>query len=356
MSGAPDASGSGAQTGAESAPAPGWKSRLASLERRLNRRSTSPTARRWLLVVSLIAFVTIAVLSYLSLPDGQTFNWWMAPILIVVLTPVTVLANAAEFKVMAKFSGRPFGWIASCRLTLIATAANLLPLPGGIMIRTQALRAEGATYKRALGANAIAGGAWVAVGAVATGALLLSYQGFSLIGTGSVVVGVLATATVIYLMRRVHRRDYLPMFVRLGLVEVMTVLVAAIRVMVSFAFLNLSINPAQAVALTTPTILAAAIGIFPAGLGLRELLAGAVALVVNLPVGQSVAATAVDRVFSQIGLAMMSGLVLLIGGRKAFMALPAEPAEQVDADAAGVEPLVSGADGDAGVEVPHHGL
>ncbi len=65
-----------------------------------------------------------------------------------------------------------------------------------------------------------------------------------------------------------------------------TVLIAAVRVFVSFAFLNLSINPAQAVALTTPAILAAAIGIFPAGLGLRELLAGAVALVVNLPVAQ----------------------------------------------------------------------
>ena len=356
MSGAPDASGSGPETGAEPASAPGWKSRLAALERRLNRRTTSPSARRWLLIISLVAFVAIAVTSYLSLPDDQTFNWWMAPVLILVCTPLTVLANAAEFKVMATFSGRPFGWIASSRLTLIATAANLLPLPGGIMIRTQALRAEGATYKRALGANAIAGGAWVAVGAVATGALILSYQGFGLIGTGAVLVGLLAMATVIYLMRRVHRHDYLPMFGALAAVEVITVLVAAVRVFVSFAFLNLQINPAQAVALTTPAILAAAIGIFPAGLGLRELLAGAVALVVDLPVAQSVAATAVDRVFSQIGLAVMSGLVLLIGGRKAFNTLPEEPPERLDADAAGVEPLVAGADGEAGVEVPHHGL
>ncbi len=191
MSGAPDASGSGATVRCtRPAPAPGWKSRLASLERRLNRRTTSPTARRWLLIVSLIAFVAIAVMSYLALPDGQTFNWWMAPVLMLVCTPLTVLANAAEFKVMAKFSGRPFGWIASCRLTLDrhrsqpAAAAR-----AGIMIRTQALRAEGATYKRALGANAIAGGAWVAVGAVATGALILSYQGFGLIGTGAVLVG-----------------------------------------------------------------------------------------------------------------------------------------------------------------------
>src|SRR6478609_855455 len=85
MSGAPDANGSGAQTGADSASAPGWKSRLAALERRLNRRSTSPTARRWLLIFSLIAFVAIAVTSYLLLPDGQTFNWWMAPIIVLVL-------------------------------------------------------------------------------------------------------------------------------------------------------------------------------------------------------------------------------------------------------------------------------
>ena len=45
------------------------------------------------------------------------------------------------------------------------------------MIRTQALRAEGATYRRALGANAVAGGAWVGVGALATGALILATAG-----------------------------------------------------------------------------------------------------------------------------------------------------------------------------------
>ena len=318
-----------------------------------------------MLIGSLAGFVAIAVLSYLALPDDQEFNWWMAPVLVLVCTPLTVLANAAEFKVMATFSGRRFGWVGSARLTLIATAANLLPLPGGIMIRTQALRAEGATYRRALGANAAAGGAWVGVGALATGALILGYRGSPVVGFGGLLVGAAAMAVVIYLMRRVHRHDYLAMLLKLTMVEVLTVLIAAVRVLVSFAFLGASINPAQAVALTTPAILAAAIGIFPAGLGLRELLAGAVAAVVNVPVAQSVAATAVDRVFSQLGLAVLAGLLLLVGGRAAFTSLPApDPAGTgtvdggrcVLVDGTAVEPLLTGPDGEAGVEVPHHGL
>src|SRR5918997_866564 len=55
-------------------------------------------------------------------------------------------------------------------------------------------------------------------------------------------------------------------------------------------------------AISGSTVIAAMVGIAPAGLGLREAIAGGIAAAVDVPAAAAVAASAVDRVASQIGL------------------------------------------------------
>ena len=139
----------------------------------MNQRSRSPAAKRWLLGIALVLFAVVSVISFVGLPDDVQLHWWVAVLLVFVTTPLTVVANAGEYRVMAEVSGHRVSWLEAGRLTVLATAANLLPVPGGIMVRTQALRAEGTTYRRALAANAASGIAWVAVGSFATGTLMI---------------------------------------------------------------------------------------------------------------------------------------------------------------------------------------
>ncbi len=261
--------------------------------------------------MALVLFIIISFFSFRSL-DKSEFRWWILPILAFVTTPLTVFANAAEYRVMGAISNRHIRWVESARLTILATAANLLPIPGGIMVRTQALRQEGTSYKRALAANAAAGIAWAGMGCVAVGALLTTDREERWFSVGLLIAAVVLISSVWRLLKRANPVHAVGHMTSLMAVEALTVIITTVRIWLAFALIGKSATPAQAVALTSSVIIAAAVGIFPSGLGLRELLAGAVGAVVNLPAAESVAATAADRVAAQIGLIVLAGGLLFL--------------------------------------------
>ena len=98
-------------------------------------------------------------------------HWWVLPVLVLVTGPLAVLANAAEFRIMGAVNGHHIRWAPAVRLTVLAASANLLPLPGGVLVRTQALYNRGSTYRHAVGANAAAGLVWIGCAALVIAAL-----------------------------------------------------------------------------------------------------------------------------------------------------------------------------------------
>jgi uncharacterized membrane protein YbhN (UPF0104 family) len=304
-------------------PAGGWRARLARFERRFTERSGSPRARRWLLAIALVLFVVISVVSFGSLPDDVRWQPWAVLVLLLVTTPLTLAANAAEYRVMGAISRHRIGWLESSRITLIAGAANLLPLPGGIVVRTQALRREGTTYRRALAANAAAGVTWVAVGCLAAGVLLAADAAAVPAVAALLALAVAGLAAVWLLLRRADRGLAGRHLRWLFLVEAATVILSSVRIYVAFQFIGQTLEPVQAVALTASVIIAAAIGIFPAGLGLRELLAGVIGTAVGLTASEAIAATAADRIVSLAGSAILAAV--LLGTMRAPAARPDEP-------------------------------
>lgn len=293
----------------------------------MNQRAGSPGLRKYLLVFALVLFVVISFISFRALPNGVQFHWWALPILILVTTPLTVLANSAEFRIMGLINGHRIAWMPAARLTVIAGAANLLPLPGGIVIRTQALRSRGSSYKHALAANAAAGIAWIGMACVAISVLFLSGSRTRLVAIALAVAGILSIAGVARIMRRVVSGDSNRLLAQLVVVEAATVLVSGARIFFAFRLIGLSASAAQSVALTASQIIAAAVGIFPAGLGLREVLAGGIGSAVNLPASESISATACDRITSQASLAILAMVLLFAERRGRLAALDASDAE-----------------------------
>ena len=49
--------------------------------------------------------------AHAALPEGVRFHWWALPLLVLVTTPLAVLANAAEFRVMGAINGHVIGWL-----------------------------------------------------------------------------------------------------------------------------------------------------------------------------------------------------------------------------------------------------
>ncbi|MCL2781242.1 MAG: flippase-like domain-containing protein [Actinomycetia bacterium] len=282
----------------------------------MNRRTTSPHARFWLLGTALVLFVGVSVVSFRSLPKGLHLRLWLLPVLMLGTTPLTALANAAEYRVMGRMCGYHVTWMNSARLTVIATAANLLPLPGGIVIRMQALRQQGSNYGRAFVANLVAFVVWLGAGSLVIGLLFVATDRNRLAGAALLVAGILCLALMALLLRKVAPEQTYQLLGSFVVVEAWTVAVSGLRLYLAFRLIGLSASPAQAVALTASMIIAAAVGIFPAGLGIRELIAGGIGAAVALSAGESVAATASDRIASQLGFALLAGSLLALGRRR----------------------------------------
>jgi hypothetical protein len=284
-------------------------SRLKRLEEIFNDRAGSARSRQWLLACAFVLFVVISVLAFRALPDGVRLRWGVLPLLVLVTTPLSVLANAAEFRVMGAINGHDIGWLSAARLTVIAGAANLLPLPGGIVIRTQALRKAGSSYRHALAANAAAGLAWIGMGSLAIAVLFVRDR--RLAAALLMVVGLACLVAVRAILHRIDRATSTRYLAQLIVIELATVVVSGARIFLAFRLIGLTASAAQSIALTASQIVAAAVGVFPAGLGLREALAGGIGSAVHLPLSASVAATAADRIAGQLGLAGLAAALLL---------------------------------------------
>jgi hypothetical protein len=282
--------------------------------RRFTRWRTPPA--RWRGLILLFAgaiFVVGIVLSFrgLDLRPGEVL-WWPIGVLALVGTPLTILLNAAELRVMARCldDRAVLSWARAVRVVVIATAANILPLPGGALVRVQALSSMGAGLARATAINLIAAVLWLGAAIALAGGAALAHVplagGLALAGGGlAIVAGTVA-------VRPVAARWAPPAVVTLLGVEVATALLHAAKLYLALVALGVTAGIGEALVLGVSGPLSAAAGIFPSGLGLAELLSALLAPVVALSAAAGFGATALVRL---VGLAATAPLALFLGVR-----------------------------------------
>lgn len=293
-------------------PTPAWRRRLQQLARA---RSPSPRVRGALMLVAGLAVAAGVVWSLATLDIGlaDLRPAWVA-VLVIAISPATIWANAAELRVMTRIvapGGRAMGWLAALRTVLVATAANLLPLPAGAVVRIQAMRAEGVTTARATSINVVGAGAWVSAGLLVAGLAALGAAPLGAIGL-ALAVAAAGLATTVVLTSRLTTIGTPRAVGQLLAVETATALIHGVRLVVVLLALGIDVSLRQGLVLGAATPLAAAAGIFPSGIGLAEALTAVIAPLVALPAAAGFAATAFGRV---VGLLVMVPLALAIGAR-----------------------------------------
>jgi hypothetical protein len=284
-----------------------WQARLARIARM---RQPPQRVRGALLVGAGIAVAVGVVLSIRALDIGWA-DLRLAPLLaaLLLITPATILLNGAELKVMATIVGRGdqrLGWRASLRATVVATAANLLPIPGGALVRIAAVRSVGVRTTSATAINLVGAGAWVAAGL-----LIAAVAGLTVAPWGAVGVAAgLGIAGVIVVLGMIHRlSDEGATWWSTGalfLVEGATAVVHGLRLWLVLLALGVEVSIRQGLALGAGAPLAAAAGVFPSGLGLAEALTAVIAPIVALPAAAGFAATALGRVVGLLGTAPLA--------------------------------------------------
>lgn len=272
-----------------------------------------PRVRPWLFTITALVFLALAVASFRALPDeGRAARPALVAVLVLVTAPATLALNALEYRFMATRLGYRIGFAHALRVSLVASIANYLPAPGGVAVRTAALKRQGSTVRSAVSINVVAGLVWLGATGLVAGGVMLSNDRLAGRATAAAALGAGAVLVAALWLRRGGGHWRGP-FRQVLLIELAMVVVSGTRVWLSLAAIGQPAGLGASIAISSSTVFAALLGIFPAGLGLREVLAGGIATAVGVPAAAAVAASAVDRVASQVG---MAGTALVAGVRR----------------------------------------
>jgi hypothetical protein len=267
-----------------------WLRRVADVRR------PPPRARRWLLLAGAVLFLGGAAFAVrdLDLPPGGVR---LAPVLVVavVLVPLTIAVNAVELVALGRLLGQRLGATTAVRVVVLGTAANLLPLPGAAALRIQALAGGGASYAAATGVNLAAAFAWLGA-AAAVGGGALATEGRETLGLTIAAAGLAALAGSLLVAWRLATvsRPGRPLAL-LAAAEFATVVGHALRLVLLLGAIGATTSFAAGTVVGTSGPLAAAAGVFPAGLGVAEALAAGAGALVAVPASAAFAAAALNR-------------------------------------------------------------
>lgn len=285
---------------------PGPLRRLAAV-----RSWASTPARRWVAyLVALALFVGSTVAAWNALPaDRAAIDWTLVALAALLVLPGS-LVNAEEYRVSARIVGQEVPMPAALRVSIVAAAFNLLPIPGSVLVRTRALAKGGSTTSQAVTSTLAVGIVYIAVALVIVAAVQVADSPASSAVLAVVGIGMGAAAAVV--VRRVADGPIGSMLRWLVGVEALSVVVKALRLYLTIRALGFDPSIAQATSLSMATVAASAIGIFPGGLGIRELLSGLIAPAVDLPASVGLVGTSMDRVIGLTTLSVLAALVLFL--------------------------------------------
>ncbi len=275
-------------------------------------RARSP----WLLAVAVALFLAFTVVAFRNLPHiDKPVRWELILVAGLFCVPVITALNALEYRVMAHFADHHPPVLEILQVSIMGSAANLLPVPGAVVVRLANLRRAGVRVTRGLNLTAIVGLTWVGAACVLGGvAQLWSHTGFAIaaLTIGAGLLGI----SVAMLVRILAPGARLAGTVELLAIEGAFVLMQAFRLFLVASALRFDVSYAQATSLVIAAVSAAAIGFLPAGLGAREAIAAAVSPIVGFPAAVGLVITAVDRVVNLVVLSVFAGLVTFVTRRE----------------------------------------
>jgi hypothetical protein len=257
-----------------------------------------PKAKRIILGLAVLFLLAGIAISLGRNPEVlSNLDWRPVLILVLAAVPITIMLNAYEFVLTGRLVGRRIAMPTAIEISILGTAANLLPLPGATLVRVAALKAAGAGYLEGTKATLLVAGLWAGVAFVFAGAWMLRL-GVGPVAVLFVVVGLVAWLGCFGYGVRRYRGVTLPVY--LSLAKVALVTVDAMRMFLCLSAFGLAVVFDQAAALAVAGVVGNAVSIVPAGLGIREAVSAGLAPLVGLGAGMAFLAAALNRLLGLI--------------------------------------------------------
>ena len=251
-------------------------------------------------------FIVYAVATFPTEDIDTLSPWYLVPA-VAVVAPLMQLAKALEFRAQARMLGEHIELHECHEVTLNASIANLMPVPGSVLVRTARLSRNNSTTHAALTAI-VAGLCWLGVSMTLCGAALIAVSVASA-GAALTCLGIALAAAAYGLGRSLP--GSLSGFGELILVEVLLTAVGAASMYLAFRAIGFDIDVLQTVVVAVSGPLASAAGIFPSGIGLSEALVSGLGTLLDIPAQLGFLAAALSRLTTTIGLFVGRAVVAL---------------------------------------------
>ncbi|WP_299949850.1 lysylphosphatidylglycerol synthase domain-containing protein [uncultured Ruegeria sp.] len=279
-------------------------------------RARRPLWQRGLLIIAALGFALGVYLSIRARPELiSDLNFGPLFILAAVCVPFTVLLNTEEFRLSGLLVGHHFPRISALEITIVASVANMLPIPGGTMVRIGALKTKGANLKDGTAATLLISFLWIGAAFLYSGAWLLVLGGKETGGPKLGPVFCLFGAVLLVIVAALGARMFKQRgtVARLILIKIGLVLTDAARIYLCFLVLGVDATFGQASVLTVSSVVGASVSIVPAGLGIREGTAALLAPLIALGAATGYLSTSLNRV---VGLMVLAPVALALSLRK----------------------------------------
>lgn len=277
----------------------------------LRNRRTHPAV--YALAIAL--FLVFGALAIARFPDEQVEDPNVVPIILLCLgaVPLNFFLNSLEYRLQARTVGVDVSIPQALRISVLATASNLLPIPGSIIVRTSSL-IEHAGAKRATGTSMAIGLIWLGVTLVPA-SVAFAFVSSPGAAAALLAVGSATLAAGIVSVRRLTN-EWRPIVGRVLVVEALTVVVAGLRLWLVLQGIGFHADVEQLVPLTLAGALASASGFLPAGIGIRETAAAGIAVMVDIPASVGYVAAGADTIATIVVVGFIAGTMILIRSRR----------------------------------------
>lgn len=264
-----------------------------------------------LLILAVVIFVTGAAISVdrLALRPSDIVA---LPLLVLALgiVPLSIAYSAVNMMLMGRAVAAPIGFIEGMRVSVFAQVAELLPIPGGAIVRTAALMNRGAGTLRSTGIVLAFALLWISVAAVGAGLALLNT---GIAGKALLAAGLAGSSGLTWWLTRRFGWGLALIAVFLRLFGIALV---SVRTVLAFAAIGLVLDWTDSLAFAFGVILGSAASIVPAGLGIGESISALLALPLSV---------APEAAFLAVGLARLVGFSIHMVLAMAITALGGGP-------------------------------
>ncbi len=294
----------------------------AAFADRVSARTESKRGRQFTMLFSAIVFVGAMAIGLGGLPEGEHhLQWWAIVLTSVVGVPLLIAFNAVEYMASGWVLGHRIRVREAMPIAIYARAANLLPIPGAALVRMQGLKREGSTYGKAGAATMVTALFWLGGSLLVAGVFLFPFRWIlaSLFLAGGVVVSATSHVAVKAIVAR--RTDDPPAHEALRCsalllgVEILMVTIRGLRFWLVMIGFDIGGSFAGAMVLPVAGVVASAIGFFPSGLGVREVISGGLSRLVGDTASSGLLASGLDRIVTLPVMAVIAIVVAVTGHR-----------------------------------------